>query len=136
MICEGQVIACIEEPAVVARILRHLGPRAAQAPPSTADDKPTDPLLRFVQRAQWDRLKRLGHSLVRNNRDDDTFLHTACTLGVVRAVLLIVAGGVLAPIVAAFYDEPLLLWLLPLCALRIFFQATESSQFTASSTAS
>ena len=84
MICEGQVIACIEEPAVVARILRHLGPRAAQAPPSTADDKPTDPLLRFVQRAQWDRLKRLGHSLVRNNRDDDTFLHTACTLGVVR----------------------------------------------------
>jgi O-antigen/teichoic acid export membrane protein len=71
----------------------------------------------------------LGHSLVRHTRDDDTFVHTAWTMGVVRAVLLLVAGGVLAPIVAAFYDEPLLLWLLPLCALRIFFQAAESSQF-------
>ena len=71
----------------------------------------------------------LGQSIVRNTRDDDEFVHTAWSIGVVRAALLLVVGCVLAVPAAAFYDEDLLLWLLPLCTLRIFFQATESGQF-------
>jgi len=71
----------------------------------------------------------LGQSIVRSTRDDDDFVHTAWSIGVVRAAVLLVAGCLLAVPAAAFYDEDLLLWLLPLCTLRIFFQATESGQF-------
>jgi len=71
----------------------------------------------------------LGQSIVRSSRDDDAFVHTAWSVGVVRAALLLVVGALLAVPAAAFYDEPLLLWLLPLCSLRIFFQAAESGHF-------
>ncbi len=71
----------------------------------------------------------LGQSIVRSNRDDDDFVHTAWSIGIARSGILLVAGCVLAPVVAGFYDEKALLWLLPLCTVRIVFQAAESGQF-------
>ena len=71
----------------------------------------------------------LGQSIVRSNRDDDEFVHTAWTIGMVRAGVLLLLGCLLAVPASRFYDQPILLWLLPLCTLRIFFQAAESGQF-------
>ncbi len=66
--------------------------------------------------------------IVRSGRDDDTFLHTAWTLSLVRGAVLLGLGLVLGPPLAAFYDNPGMLWLLPLSSLMIFFVAAESTR--------
>ncbi|HEY1098911.1 MAG TPA: oligosaccharide flippase family protein, partial [Myxococcota bacterium] len=71
----------------------------------------------------------IGQSIVRSHRDDDDFVHSAWTIGMLRAGLLFVVGCLLAPATAWFYDEKQLLWLLPLCTVRIVFQAAESGAF-------
>lgn len=66
--------------------------------------------------------------IVRSRRDDDAFVHTAWTLSLVRGGLLLALGVLLGPPLAALYDEPGLLWLLPLSSLMIFFVAAESTR--------
>ncbi len=67
-------------------------------------------------------------SIVKSERDDDDFVSTAWTMSMIRGVLLLVAGAVLGVPAALIYDEPELMWLLPLGATMIFFVAAESTR--------
>lgn len=73
----------------------------------------------------------LRQALVRSPRGDErVFLDTAWTLGIVRGLLLCVVGCAAAWPAARFYDEPALLWLLPLTAIQAVLQAFESTNTT------
>jgi O-antigen/teichoic acid export membrane protein len=67
-------------------------------------------------------------SILKSERDDDAFVSTAWTLSLVRGGMLLVAGCVLGVPAAWLYDEPQLLWLMPLGSLMIFFVAAESTR--------
>lgn len=62
----------------------------------------------------------IGPSIMQNARGDDPdFLDTAWTIQVIRGVLLWLATCALAWPAAAFYDEPLLMQILPLAGLSL-----------------
>lgn len=56
-------------------------------------------------------------AIVRDNREDERFLNTAWTIQAGRSVLLFLAACAMAWPMAAFYDEPWLLRLIPCVAL-------------------
>jgi O-antigen/teichoic acid export membrane protein len=67
-------------------------------------------------------------SIVKSERDDDTFVSAAWTLSVVRGGLLLLAGILVGIPTAWFYQEPQFLWLLPLGSVTTFFVAAESTR--------
>jgi len=69
----------------------------------------------------------IGTSIIRSSREDQPFLNTAWTLSVLRGVVLFFIGSALGVPAAAFYHEPDLLWLLPLCSVMVLLLATEST---------
>lgn len=71
----------------------------------------------------------IGPSIMRSKREDDDFIHTAWTLSVARGVVLFLLGCAAGPGFAWFYNEPMLLWLLPLCSLMVLLLASESTQY-------
>ena len=56
-------------------------------------------------------------SIIQNEREDDDFVDTAWTVSVVRGALLSVVGAALAIPLADFYENPQLLYLVPVAAL-------------------
>ncbi|MBB1492644.1 oligosaccharide flippase family protein [Paracoccus sp. MC1854] len=72
----------------------------------------------------------IGPSIIQNRRGEDPdFLNTAWTIQIGRGVILWLGACALALPAAEFYDEPLLLWLLPvvgLTALIAGFQTTKT----------
>jgi len=69
----------------------------------------------------------IGASIIRSDREDKAFLNTAWTLSVIRGVLLFVVGSLLGIPASIFYNEPDLLWLLPLTSAMVLLLATEST---------
>jgi len=69
----------------------------------------------------------IGASIIRSEREDRAFLDTAWTLSVSRGAILFVIGSLLGPPMAWFYDEPQLVWLLPLCSMMVLLLAAEST---------
>ncbi len=62
-----------------------------------------------------------GPAIIQNRRGDDPdFLNTAWTIQVFRGVILALAALLIAYPAAAFYDEPMLQWLLPVSGLSAF----------------
>jgi O-antigen/teichoic acid export membrane protein len=67
-------------------------------------------------------------SIIQNKRGDDpTFLNTAWTLQVIRGFWIWFGCTLIAWPVANFYEDPRLLWLLPIVALASIFQGFEST---------
>jgi len=58
---------------------------------------------------------------------DSEFLRTAWTIQVIRGAILWVGSGLLAWPMAAFYDEPALLWLIPLTGASAFITGFAST---------
>lgn len=70
----------------------------------------------------------IGTSIVQNKRGDDpAFLNTAWTLQVARGIVLWLFSLLLAWPVATFYNEPQLLWLLPVVALTAVISGFNST---------
>lgn len=69
----------------------------------------------------------IGASIIRSQREDRAFLNTAWTLSVLRGALLFVVGASLGAPMAWFYDQPELVWLLPLCSVMVLLLAAEST---------
>lgn len=72
----------------------------------------------------------IGPSIIQNRRGEDPdFLNTAWTIQIGRGVLLWLGSCALAWPAAQFYDEPMLLWLLPVVGLSAViagFQTTKT----------
>lgn len=69
-------------------------------------------------------------SVVQNPRGDDTrFLNTAWVIHIVRGLVLWLAACALAWPMAAVYEEPQLLWLLPVGALNVVIAGFASTSF-------
>jgi O-antigen/teichoic acid export membrane protein len=69
-----------------------------------------------------------GPAIIQGSRGDDpVFLNTAWTIQVVRGLLLWLASWALAWPVAAFYDQPLLGWVIPAAALSAVAAGFEST---------
>ena len=71
----------------------------------------------------------IGASVIRSKREDDDFINTAWTLSVARGFILFGLGTLAGPPAAWFYDEPQLLWLLPLCSTMVLLLASESTAY-------
>jgi O-antigen/teichoic acid export membrane protein len=71
----------------------------------------------------------IGATVIRSQRTDDRFLHTAWTLSVLRGAVLFAIGAAAGPIAAWFYGEPVLLWMLPLCSVMVLLLGSESTQY-------
>ena len=72
----------------------------------------------------------IGTSVVQNKRGDDpTFLNTAWTLQVARGGVLWLFSLLLAWPVAQFYNEPQLLWLVPIVALTALISGFNSTAY-------
>jgi O-antigen/teichoic acid export membrane protein len=69
----------------------------------------------------------IGTSIIRSEREDRAFLNTAWTLSVLRGVVLFGIGSALGVPAAAFYQEPDLVWLMPLVSVMVLLLATEST---------
>ncbi len=69
----------------------------------------------------------IGASIIRSEREDRAFLNTAWTLSVARGATLFVIGSLLGAPLAWFYDQPELVWLLPLCSVMVLLLAAEST---------
>ena len=69
----------------------------------------------------------IGASIIRSEREDRAFLNTAWTLSVVRGVTLFMIGAAVGWPAAQFYNEPELVWLLPLCSVMVLLLASEST---------
>lgn len=68
-------------------------------------------------------------SILQHKRGDDpSFLNTAFTIQVVRGVLLWMASAAIAWPVAAFYGQPLLMWLLPVAGVSLFIHGLEPTR--------
>ena len=71
----------------------------------------------------------IGASIIRSHREDKAFLDTAWTLSVIRGVTLAAFAAALGVPAAAFYKEPELVWLLPLCSIMVLVLASESTGY-------
>lgn len=70
----------------------------------------------------------ISTSIIQNKRGEEpNFLNTAWTLQVIRGFCIWFACTLVAWPVSRFYDEPKLLWLLPVVALASIFQGFEST---------
>ncbi|MCC6417719.1 MAG: oligosaccharide flippase family protein [Gemmataceae bacterium] len=70
----------------------------------------------------------IGLSIIQSKRGDDpAFLNTAWTLQVVRSLILWGATWVIAWPVAYIYDEPLLMWLIPLSGVTAVIDGFNST---------
>ncbi|HEY9811875.1 MAG TPA: oligosaccharide flippase family protein [Halomicronema sp.] len=70
----------------------------------------------------------LGPSIIQNKRGNDpAFLNTAWTLQVIRSVILWVGCLLIAWPVSRFYNEPQLVWLLPLVGLNTLISGFNST---------
>ncbi len=73
----------------------------------------------------------IAQSIVQNKRGDDLrFLNTAWTLNVVRGVLLWIVACMGAWPMAIVYDEPQLMWLIPVGSLAVLIQGFASTSLT------
>ena len=67
-------------------------------------------------------------SIIRSKRSDDpTFLNTAWTLQVIRGFWIWFGCAVIAWPVSRFYEEPRLLWLIPIVCISSIFQGFQST---------
>lgn len=75
----------------------------------------------------------IGPSIIQNKRGDDpAFYNTAWTIQVIRGLLLTLGAAALAWPVSQFYDEPMLLQLLPVAGLSALIAGFNSTKiFTA-----
>ena len=71
----------------------------------------------------------IGASIIRSHREDKAFLDTAWTLSVIRGVTLAAFAAALGVPAAAFYKEPELVWLLPVCSIMVLVLASESTGY-------
>jgi O-antigen/teichoic acid export membrane protein len=72
----------------------------------------------------------LGTSVIQNKRGDDpAFLNTAWTLQAARGVILWFCSLLVAWPVSVFYNEPQLLWLLPVVALTALISGFDSMAY-------
>ncbi len=70
----------------------------------------------------------LGPSIIQNKRGDDpTFLNTAWTMQVIRAIGLWFISFLIAWPIATFYKEPQLLWLIPIVGSVSFIDGFQST---------
>ncbi|HSF73269.1 MAG TPA: oligosaccharide flippase family protein, partial [Microcoleus sp.] len=61
----------------------------------------------------------LGPSIIQNKRGEDPqFLNTAWTLQVIRSLFIWICLVIITQPVASFYEEPRLLWLIPLIGIN------------------
>lgn len=71
----------------------------------------------------------LRPSIIQNKRGEDPdFLNTAWTLQIIRGVLLWLAACLLAWPLSVFYEEPLILWLLPVVGLNALITGFNSTK--------
>jgi O-antigen/teichoic acid export membrane protein len=68
----------------------------------------------------------IAPAIIRSQRDDDTFLHTAFTLNFVRGVVLFGIGSALAVVFAFAYEQPSLMWWVPLACAQVVISGLES----------
>ncbi|MGF1464851.1 MAG: oligosaccharide flippase family protein [Sandaracinaceae bacterium] len=69
----------------------------------------------------------IGPAIIQNEREDDRFVNTAWTLQILRGVGLMLLSLVLGPVMGWAYDEPQLVYLIPLVgvtALTMGFNST------------
>lgn len=73
----------------------------------------------------------LHTSIIQNKRGDDLdFLNTAWTMQVIRGVGLWLCCLLIAPLAAHFYENPLLLWVLPVAGLNTLISGFNSNGMT------
>lgn len=66
-------------------------------------------------------------SVINSDRGEDpAFLRTAWTVQVLRGAMIFVVAALLAPLVAAYFEEPVLVWIVPALALSTVAQSFES----------
>ena len=71
----------------------------------------------------------LNPAIIQSKRGDEaTFLNTAWTIQVMRGVVLTVGAFFLAWPVSIFYDQPILLWALPVSGLTALFAGFNSTR--------
>lgn len=71
----------------------------------------------------------LGPSLIQNRRGEDPdFVNTAWTLQVIRGVVLWLGACLLAWPLSVFYDNPQILWLLPVVGLNALIQGFNTTK--------
>ena len=74
----------------------------------------------------------IGPAVIQNKRTDKDFLNTAWTIQVVRGFLLWGGASLLSIPVAAFFEAPMLKWVLPVAAATAALQGLQSTNwFTA-----
>lgn len=82
----------------------------------------------FIQGLQMFSDVGIGPAIIQNRRgDDEAFINTAWTIQCVRGGLLWVASCCIAWPVAAFYEQPILGWLIPVAGLNALFSGFEST---------
>lgn len=75
----------------------------------------------------------IGPSIIQNRRDDQNFINTAWTIQVIRSFILCFICLFITWPISHFYDEPRLLWLIPILSLTVIFDGfTSTAQFTLS----
>ena len=65
--------------------------------------------------------------VIQSDRNDPTYLDTAWTLQIIRACILFLLSLAAAWPFAAFYEQPSLLWVLPVCCLGIAINGWKST---------
>ena len=66
-------------------------------------------------------------AIIHNKRGDDPeFLRTACTIGVIRGVLLWIVSCLIAWPVAVFYNEPRLMLMIPISGLIVLIMGFQT----------
>jgi O-antigen/teichoic acid export membrane protein len=70
----------------------------------------------------------IGPNVIQNKREDDSFLDTAWTVQATRGLMLAVFAAALAWPLAVYYEQPLLLGLIPFVALSAFANGLRSSR--------
>lgn len=74
----------------------------------------------------------IGPSIIQNERQDDRFLDSAWSLGIIRGLFLSLVALLLGGPMAEFYDEPQLRWLIPVAGLAAMVGSLQSTAlFTA-----
>lgn len=90
-------------------------------------------VLAVVQGLQMFSDVGIGASIVQSKRTDRDFLNTAWTVQIVRGFLLWGVACLLAAPAAAFFEKPVVLWLLPLVGFQLVVTGFQSTAyFTAS----
>ncbi|UZQ55930.1 oligosaccharide flippase family protein [Trichothermofontia sichuanensis B231] len=73
----------------------------------------------------------IGPNIIQSKRNDETFINTAWTIQVIRSFIIALFCWIIAWPVSQFYNEPKLLWLLPVLSVGVVLDGFKSTaEFT------